>query len=70
LNFQVFESISEGLETELELLAGWKENITEHQNWSDLPVAFKDYISYLETSFKLPVSVISLGPGRTQTIIR
>lgn len=69
-DFPLFESISEDLEPEVEMLSGWQENISEHKNWSDLPTAFKDYINYLESNFKLPVSVISLGPGRTQTIIR
>lgn len=69
-DFPLFESISADLEPEIEMLSGWQENISEQKNWSNLPDSFKDYVKYLEVNFDLPVSVVSLGPGRTQTIIR
>jgi adenylosuccinate synthase len=65
-----FDTITDNLEPEIRMLNGWKNNISEFKEWSNLPLAFKDYIHYLEENFKLPVSVISLGPGRLQTIIR
>lgn len=65
-----FDTITDNLEPELKMLDGWNENISDYKDWSPLPLAFKDYIQYLEENFKLPVSVISLGPGRLQTIIR
>lgn len=69
-DFPLFETITEGVEPQVKMLKGWHQPISDYKHWTDLPDAFKDYIKYLENSFNLPVSVISLGPGRTQTIIR
>lgn len=65
-----FETITDNLDPEVKMLRGWKQDICDYKEWDQLPDAFKDYIKYLEENFRLPVSVISLGPGRLQTIIR
>lgn len=65
-----FETITDNLNPEVKMLRGWKQDICDFKEWDQLPDAFKDYIKYLEENFRLPVSVISLGPGRLQTIIR
>jgi len=69
-DFPGFETICEGIKPEVTFLKGWKENISLHSSYDQVPEAFKKYIDYLEENFSLPVSVISLGPGRLQTIIR
>lgn len=69
-DFPLFETLSKDMEPQVAMLKGWNQPISDFTAWTELPEAFKDYISYLESSFNLPVSVISLGPGRTQTIIR
>lgn len=69
-DFPHFESITNEVNPIIETLSGWKKPISGFSEWEQLPLAFHNYINYLEKSFNLPVSVISLGPGRTQTIIR
>ncbi|MDE5786010.1 MAG: adenylosuccinate synthetase, partial [Duncaniella sp.] len=32
--------------------------------------AFKDYISFLEKELDTPITIVSIGPDRDQTIIR
>lgn len=68
--FPHFESITNEVEMLIESLVGWKQPISGFSEWTQLPLAFQSYITYLEKNLKLPVSVISLGPGRNQTIIR
>lgn len=49
-------------------MKGWNcslENITEKEN---LPDAFKKYVAFLENELELPITVISIGPNRNQTI--
>ena len=53
--------------TELE---GWKTDMTKIKNESDVPVQFKNYIEYIENVLGVPVTIVSVGPDREQTIIR
>lgn len=69
-DFPLFETMTENMTPVFNMIKGWKKSISDFREWKDLPEEFRSYISYLESNFKLPVSVISLGPGRTQTIIR
>ena len=49
---------------------GWKEDISKLRDEDSLPKSFLEYVSYLEKELKVPISIISVGPDRTQTIIR
>ncbi|MDL2266817.1 adenylosuccinate synthase [Desulfovibrio sp. OttesenSCG-928-G15] len=53
-----------------ETLNGWSENIENITDWSDLPEATREYIVRLEELTGVPVSIVSVGPDRNQTIIR
>ena len=70
LNYLPFEILDEGLKTSLETHKGWKTDITKAQTMEDLPVQFTDYIKYIEETVECPISVVSVGPDRTQTIVR
>ena len=49
---------------------GWKEDISMINNEASLPKRFMDYVKYLEKELNVPISIISVGPDRAQTIIR
>ena len=49
---------------------GWQEDITAIKDFSGLPQATKHYISEIERLIKIPLSMISVGPERSQIIIR
>jgi adenylosuccinate synthase len=49
---------------------GWHEDITQVKEHEDLPATFKNYISSIEQQINTPISIISVGPGREQTIIK
>lgn len=49
-------------------LPGWKEDITEIENYEDIPQSLKNYVSYLQEKLAVPISIISVGPNRNQTI--
>ena len=50
-------------------LEGWNEDISQTQKYDDLPNTFLNYIKFLEKELKVPISIISVGPDRKQTII-
>ena len=51
-------------------IQGWNQPLTEVQEFETLPVALMDYITYLETQLQVPITIISTGPDRTQTLIK
>jgi len=53
-----------------ETLEGWHEDLTGIKSVSDLPIALNHYIEYLEKHLEVPITVVSVGPDRTQTLFR
>lgn len=51
-----------------ETLPGWSEDITTVRKFTDLPPAARRYIDRIGELVGLPVSVVSVGPDREQTI--
>mgnify|MGYP000833703063 CR=1 FL=1 len=51
-------------------LPGWKTDMTAFKNEEEFPQAFKNYIDFLEKELETPISIVSIGPDREQTIIR
>ena len=65
-----FESVNQSVAPQYETLQGWNASIRNHEAENDLPQIFRDYINYIEEHVKIPISIISLGPGREHTLIR
>ncbi len=53
-----------------EELEGWKVDITKMKAEKELPASFKNYIKYIENKTGVGISMISVGPDRTETIER
>jgi adenylosuccinate synthase len=51
-----------------ETLSGWTEDLTGLRHWSDLPARARDYVRFLGKQIGVPVSTVSVGPERRQTI--
>jgi adenylosuccinate synthase len=49
---------------------GWKADLTTITKAASLPVELKNYIKFIEDYLGVPVSIVSVGPDRTQTILR
>ena len=58
------------LEPIYEEIEGWNEDITQIDNYHDLPDNFKKYVTFLEKNLELEIKIVSVGPNRKQTIIR
>ncbi|MDJ0594011.1 MAG: adenylosuccinate synthase [Pleurocapsa sp. MO_226.B13] len=50
-------------------LPGWQESTTGCRSLSDLPQKALNYLKYLAELMKVPIAIVSVGPGRDQTII-
>jgi adenylosuccinate synthase len=53
-----------------ETVAGWDEDLTQIKDFYDLPAKARDYIMLIEEMVKKPVTIIGVGPKRSQTIFR
>lgn len=49
---------------------GWKEDLTKMTTADQLPKTLIDYIEFLEKELEVPIKIVSVGPDRTQTILR
>lgn len=70
LDYFPFEINDEQLQPEYSIHKGWKQDITNAEKLEDLPKEFLEYIAFVEKQTEVPVSIISVGPDRKQTIIR
>ena len=51
-------------------LPGWKEDITKVNKFEDLPLNARKYVAYIEKQINCRVSMVGVGPDRTQSIYR
>ncbi len=53
-----------------ETLPGWDEDLSEVNNFHDLPANAQNYVCRIEELIRTPVTIIGVGPKRSQTIFR
>ena len=51
-------------------LPGWKTDMTRMKTEEEFPAQFSEYIKFLEEQLQTPITIVSIGPDREQTIIR
>ncbi len=49
---------------------GWNCQINQAQKYDELPDELKDYVGFIENLTSTPISIVSVGPDRKETIIR
>ena len=49
---------------------GWSEDLTGMTEYAQLPKALNEYIDFLEKELEIPITIVSVGPDRKQTIFR
>ena len=51
-------------------MKGWQTDMTQFTSEEQFPAEFNDYVAFLEDFLETPITIISIGPDRAQTIIR
>ena len=51
-------------------MAGWKEDLTKLRRYEDSPQELKNYVLYLEKELNVPITLVSVGPDREQTLLK
>lgn len=61
---------TEGWKAVYEDLPGWKTDLTQMTSEQQFHQQLRDYISYIEKETATPITIVSVGPDRAQTIMR
>lgn len=65
-----YDVVNEKIEPIYEELSGWKEDLMKVSDFDQLPAALMQYVDYIEQATGLPITIISVGPDRKQTLMR
>lgn len=65
LPYSIEADLIEPVYTEVQ---GWAADLTGLDNFDDAPKALKDYVAYIQKETGVPISIVSVGPDRNQTI--
>jgi adenylosuccinate synthase len=63
-------SVLAGVEPVVEVHTGWTDDLRGCQTLDDLPAEARRYIERIETLAGAPITLISVGPDRSQTLFR
>ena len=69
-DFPVDISLLEGCEPVYEELPGWTEDLSKCHSFDELPENAKNYIRFIEEQADCHVSMVGVGPDRTQNLMR
>ena len=68
--FPPHQTIFHKCEPIYEELAGWTDDISGARSFEDLPVEAREYVRRIEEVSGVPVTLVSVGPSRDQTVRR
>jgi adenylosuccinate synthase len=51
-------------------LKGWNADLTKIRTIEEFPQGLSDYIAFIEKELQIPITYVSVGPDREQTIVR
>ena len=63
-------AIAAGARPVTRTLPGWNAPTTEAREWDELPTAARSYVEFVESQIGVPVSYVSVGPERSQIVVR
>ncbi|SDN74393.1 Adenylosuccinate synthetase [Desulfonauticus submarinus] len=64
------ENALENVKPIYQTLPGWEKDISQLKTFDELPKNTQNYIQTIEKLLNIPIKIISVGPGREQTIWR
>lgn len=65
-----YELGDKGIEPVYETLPGWHQDLSGCATYDEFPETLRSYVEYIEQELGVPVNIVSIGPDRTQTILR
>jgi adenylosuccinate synthase len=62
--------VNDDIKPEYVELPGWNVDMTKMQSEDEFPEEFNALLSFIEDELEVPIRIVSVGPDRSQTIIR
>jgi adenylosuccinate synthase len=70
LDILPFEIGEKTLEPVYRSFEGWEADLSGVRSLSEMPLQVRRYIEFLEEDLQIPISIVSIGPDRAQTILK
>jgi adenylosuccinate synthase len=70
IDYVPYDVVNEPIEPVYEEVEGWNEALDHVTDIDELPQALHNYIAYIEKATGLPITIVSVGPDRKQTMLR
>ena len=70
IDYVPYDVVNEPIEPVYEEVEGWNEVLDHVTDIDELPQSLHKYIAYIEKATGLPITIVSVGPDRKQTMLR
>lgn len=70
VDYLPYDVLSDNIKPVYKEMNGWKTDLTKLSSIDQVPKELNDYIEYLERELNVPITIVSVGPDRTQTLMR
>lgn len=70
IDYMPYDMVNDPVEPVYEEVEGWNQSLDNLTSYDDLPAAMHKYVAYIEKATGLPITIVSVGPDRKQTLER
>ena len=70
IDYMPYDIVSKKVEPVYVEQKGWKTDLTQLSSIEEIPAELNNYIEYLEKELNVPITIVSVGPNRKQTLLR
>ncbi|MCX7743893.1 MAG: adenylosuccinate synthase [Flavobacteriales bacterium] len=70
IDYLPYDLLSGKIEPIYTEIKGWKTDISTCKNSHELPLEFLNYVQFIEQQVNVPITILSVGPDRSQTMFR
>ena len=70
IDYFPFEADADNIKPIYKEFSGWKCDVSVCRTYEELPKELKEYIAYIEQETGVSIDVVSVGPDRSETILR
>ena len=70
IDYMPYDIVSTEVKPIYKELPGWKTDLTKLSSIEEIPAELNSYVEYLEQELNVPITIVSVGPDRKQTLMR
>jgi adenylosuccinate synthase len=70
IDYMPYDIVSTEVKPVYKELSGWKTDLTGLSSIEEIPNELNAYVEYLEQELNVPITIVSVGPDRKQTLLR